>query len=118
MQCVISDHYSILQLSQGTGIRLGTVILATVSVVVTLAVCFTGSWELTFVIFIIIPLEIISSRVGLAIYDRFESANNTAIAKISHVVIEATAHIKTVVSLGAEDYLVNSVDKDLSLLVK
>ena len=110
MHHYISPSFWVLSL-QGTGIRIGTIMLATASVVVALAVCFTGSWELTFLVFIAFPLMITSYRVGVSMYRGVQSADS--LARASHVVMETTDNIKTVVSLGAEDYFVNSIKDNL-----
>ena len=92
--------------------------LATASVVAALAVCFTGSWELTFLVFIAIPLLITSYRVGFSMYRGVQSADDSSLARASHVVTETTDNIKTVVSLGAEDYFVNSIKDNLRLQLR
>ena len=87
--------------------------LATASVVVSLAVCFTGSWELTFLVYTAIPLLIISYRVRFAMFSGEQSAGDSSLARASHVVMATTDNIKTVVSLGAEDYFVNAIKDNL-----
>ena len=92
--------------------------LATASVVVALAVCFSGSWELTFLLSIAIPLIIIPYRVGFSMYRGVPSSDDSSLARASHVVTETIDNIKTVVSLGGENYFVNAIKSDLSLHLK
>ena len=101
---------------QGTGIQLGVIILAATSVVVALAVCFSGSWELTLIFFLAIPLIIISHRLEFAMYSGVQSADE--ITSASHVVMETVGNIKTVVSLGAEDYFVNVTRENLNVQLR
>jgi len=101
---------------QGTGIQLGVIILAATSIVVALAVCFSGSWELTLIFFLAIPLIIISHRLEFAMYSGVQSADE--ITSASHVVMETVGNIKTVVSLGAEDYFVNVTRENLNVRLR
>ena len=108
----------ILTVLQGTGIRLGTIVLTAAAIVAALVVCLTGSWELTFFVFMAIPLIITSYRVNWASYSGVQSSHDSFLARASHVVTETIDNIKTVVSLGAENYFVNTIKGDLSLHLK
>ena len=103
---------------QGTGIQLGNIILATAAVVVALALCFSGSWELTFILFFVVPVIIISNRIALATNSGVQSAGEMSIANASHTVMETVDNIKTVMLLGAERHFVNIVKENLSLQLK
>ena len=107
-----------LAVLQGTGIRLGTIVLAAAAIVATLVVCLTGSWELTFTFFPAIPLSINSYRVAFGMYSGVQSSADSSLAKASHIVTETVGSIKTVFSLGAEDYFVNSIKGNLSSHLK
>ena len=80
---------------------------------VAFVVSMTGSWELTFVIFITIPLIFISYRASFAMLRGTQSEGDNPLSRASHVVTESVQNIKTVVSLGAEEYLVKVVRKNL-----
>ena len=103
---------------QGTGIQLGVIILAATSVVVALAVCFSGSWELTLIFSLAIPLIIISNRIAFFMYSGVQSPDETSITSASHVVMETVDSIKTVVSLGAEEYFVNVTREHLNVRLR
>ena len=114
----ITTSFWIYSLLQGTGIRLGIIVLAISSIVAALVVCFTGSWELTFILFIAIPLFMISYRVAFAMYSGVQSSADGSLAKASHIVTETVGSIKTVVSLGAEEYFVNCIKNYLASHLK
>ena len=111
-------HAHILAVLQGTGIRLGTIVLAAAAIVATLVVCLTGSWELTFIVLSTIPLYFISYRVTFGMYSGVQSSADSSLAKASHILTETVGSIKTVFSLGAEDYFVNSIKSKLSSHLK
>jgi len=113
---LITTSFWIISVLQGTGIRLGIIVLAISSIVAALVVCFTGSWELTFIIFIAIPLFIISYRVAFAMYSGVQSVDE--ITSASHVVMETVDNMKTVVSLGAEDHFVNATKEYLNVQLR
>ena len=60
----------------------------------------------------------ISYRVGFSMYRGVQSSDDTSLARASHVVTETIDSIKTVLSLGGENYFVNTIKSDLSLHLK
>ena len=103
---------------QGTGIRLGIIVLATTSVITAVAVCFASSWELTLLVLLAFPLIFTSYRLSNSLYRHTGSADDQSIQESTHIVIETIEHIKTVVSLGAEEYFVNTVNTHLRSHIK
>ena len=96
---------------QGTGIRLGASFLAAVSVVMTLIICFTSSWELSFILMLAFPLIFFSYYLNNKLY--YSSGTGEYLETSTHVVTETVGYIKTVITRGAEDYFVRCIGKYL-----
>ena len=92
--------------------------LATTSITVGLGVCFSGSWELTLVLFAAIPLVIVSHQVEFSMYSGAQSWDVDSLANAANIVMETKNNIKTVISLGAEEYFVNTLTSHLNTHTK
>ena len=93
---------------QGTGIKLGTIFLAATSVVITLIICFASSWELSLVELLLFPLVFIAYSLSYRLY--YTQRSGEFLQASTHLVIETISNIKTVVSHGAEEYFIKTVD--------
>ena len=60
-----------------------------------------------------IPLIFASFRLTYVLYRHDSSEDGNFLQESTHIMIETIEHIKTVISLGAEDYFVNSVNTRL-----
>ena len=60
-----------------------------------------------------IPLILVSFRLAYVLYLKNSSKGSNSLQESTHTVIETIEHIKTVISLGAEEYFVNSVNTRL-----
>ena len=98
---------------QGTGVRLGTIVLAVTSVLIAIAVCFYNSWELSLILVVAFPLVIFSYGMSDKLYQSTGSGDGDYLEVSAHVVIETIDHIKTVIALGAEEFFVNSINNHL-----
>ena len=92
--------------------------LAATSVIVALGVCLSGSWELTFILFLAIPLIIIAHQIEFSLYSEGQSKDDDSLTRAANIVVETKDNMKTVLSLGAEEYLVNTVKGGLNLHLK
>ena len=92
--------------------------LAATSVIVGLGVCLSGSWELTFILFLAIPLIIIAHQIEFSLYSEGRSKDDDSLTRAANIVVETKDNMKTVLSLGAEEYLVNTVKGGLNLHLK
>ena len=104
--------------TQGTGIQLGNIVLAATSVLMGLAIYFYSSWELSLVMTFAFPLLYISYRLANSLYYNTGSGDGDSLQVSSHIVLETVQYIKTVVSLGAEEYFIKSVQHFLQLHTK
>lgn len=104
--------------TQGTGIQLGNIVLAATSVLMALAICFYSSWELSLVMVLAFPLLFISYRLANSLYYSTGSGDGDSLQVSSHIVLETVRFIKTVFSLGAEEYFVKSVQHFLRVHTK
>ena len=100
-------------LMQGTGIILGTIVLAAVSVVVAVIICFVSSWQLSFVLLLAFPLNILSYRLSYKLLQSSGAGEGKNLEMSTHLVTESVTNIKTVVSLGAQHYFVQSISSHL-----
>ena len=98
---------------QGTGIQVGTIVLASTSVLIALILSFISSWELTFLLMLTFPLVFISFRLNNKLYSSTGSVKMDSLQKSAHVITETIDFIKTVVTLGAKEYFVKSIKKYL-----
>ena len=98
---------------QGTGIQLGSIFLATTSVLMTVVVSFYSSWELALMLIVAFPLIFVSYRLSHNLY--YSTGDNDYLQASAHVVLETVKYIKTVVTLQAGDYFINSVNEYLRL---
>ena len=94
---------------QGTGIILGVIILAAVSVVVTLLICFISSWQLSFVLLLAFPFLFLTYRLGNKLLHSSGAGNDDDLETSTQFVIESVTNMKTVISLGAQKYFIESV---------
>ena len=98
---------------QGTGIQVGTIVLASTSVFIALILSFASSWELTFLLMLTFPLVFISFRLNNKLYSSTGSVKIDTLQESAHVITETIDHIKTVVTLGAKEYFVNYIKRYL-----
>ena len=98
---------------QGTGIQVGTIVLASTSVFIALILSFISSWELTFLLMLTFPLVFISYRLNNKLYKSTGSGKIDTLQESAHVITETINHIKTVVTLGAKEYFVNYIKRYL-----
>ena len=71
--------------------------------------CFISSWELSLVLFLAFPLIFLSYRLGHKLLYSSGSGDSHCLEVSTHLVTETVSNIKTVISLGAEDYFVESI---------
>ena len=98
---------------QGTGIQLGTIVLASTSILIALILSFISSWELTFLLMLTFPLVFITYRLNNKLYKSTGSGKIDTLQESAHVITETIDHIKTVVTLGAKEYFVKSIKRHL-----
>ena len=72
--------------------------------------CFYSSWELSLIVLLAFPLVFLSYRIGIKLYQSTGSGDGDHLQASAHVVIESVDYIKTVVTLGAEEYFVNLIN--------
>ena len=93
---------------------MGTIVLATLSVVITISVCFVSSWELSLVLFPAFPIVFLSYRLSHKLLHSSGTGDGDCLETSAQLVIESVSNIKTVVSLGAQEYFLESVSANLS----
>ena len=98
---------------QGTGVVLGTVVLAAVSVVVTLLICFISSWQLSFVLLWAFPSLFLSYRLSHKLLHGSGAGDEKHLEISTQFVTESITNIKTVKSLGAQKYFIQSISCQL-----
>ena len=98
---------------QGTGIKLGNIILAVTSVLIALAICFYSSWELSLVFILAFTLVFLAYRLVNKFYYETGSGDDDYLQVSSHVVLETVDNVKTVVSLGAQEYFIGRINQYL-----
>ena len=91
---------------QGTGIRLGTGVLATLSVLLTLVICLATSWELTLVLMFSFPLMFVSIHLSYKIVSTNGPGVGKCLETSTHLVTETVKNIKTVFSHNAMEYFI------------
>ena len=71
--------------------------------------CFVSSWELSLVVVPAFPLIFLSHRLGHKLLYSSGSGDGDCLEVSTHLVTETVSNIKTVVSLEARDYFVESI---------
>ena len=89
--------------------------LAAVSIIFSVGVCLSGSWQLTLVLFLAIPMIIIAHQIEFSQYTKTHSKNDDSFTKAANLILETKDNMKTVLSLGVEEYLITAMKRDLGL---
>lgn len=89
--------------------------LAAVSIIISVGVCLSGSWQLTLVLFLAIPMIIIAHQIEFSQYSKAHSNTDNSFTKAANLVLETKDNMKTVLSLAAEEYFITAMKRDLSL---
>ena len=92
---------------------MGTIVLASTSVLMALILSFISAWELTLVLMVAFPLTFVTYRLSNKLYQSTGSGELDHLQESGHMVTETVDHIKTVVTLGTEDYFINTVSQYL-----
>ena len=97
----------ICQPTQATGLRLGVLLQTIFGFITAVVIAFTASWELTLVLIFCFPVLGAFSYLQIRLLAGRTAKNKKKLEESGKTAVEAIDNVRTVVSLGIEDSLVD-----------